>query len=179
MSSSIRLKVGKCVDCEVGSSDRPLTAGRCSSHYWAHRKKVASEKPKFKHKPPVVDKRERILTLGRWFNEQINQMPDYCENEDCRERLIPWARWSMRAYVAHVVPKRHFETVMVHEHNRMFLCIDCHTNYDNWLSQDVQKKMPFVFSLACERFRLFKHLISPAEVQYLRPFLRDIFDVEI
>jgi len=96
-------------------------------------------------------------------------MPRHCEN--CGEYLNPYAPWSSRAYIAHIVPKRHFESVMVHPLNRWFGCIDCHTNYDNSLSIEVEKMN--VYGVVVDRFRQFMHEIDPSELRHLPSFLQD------
>ncbi|MEG0848508.1 MAG: hypothetical protein RSE50_00980 [Myroides sp.] len=41
-NSTIKQKVGICIDCPSNSKEQPLTAKRCSTHYWNYR---ASLKP--------------------------------------------------------------------------------------------------------------------------------------
>lgn len=166
--SSIKPRIGTCIDCGPGTEDKYLMAKRCFSgphfHYQKH------QQAKSKKKPNQVKQAEKKKTLGRWFNEQIGSMPRQCEN--CGEYLNPYAPWSSRAYIAHIVPKRHFVSVMVHPLNRWFGCIDCHTKYDNSLSKEVVE-MP-VYSIVVERFRQFVEEIDPSELRHLAPFLQDI-----
>jgi DNA-directed RNA polymerase subunit M/transcription elongation factor TFIIS len=44
-------KIGKCIDCPDSADDKPLTAGRCQTHYWAYRKKVNDEKNSTRDSP--------------------------------------------------------------------------------------------------------------------------------
>lgn len=42
--SSIKQKIGKCIDCAEGVAEQPLIAKRCSVHYWIHRKTLKPHK---------------------------------------------------------------------------------------------------------------------------------------
>lgn len=174
----IKPKEGKCIDCSPNDSDKPLMAKRCivkpHFHYKKHKQAeyALNQSNKNKAKSQTLRTVSNGQTLGSWFNEQINQMPRHCEN--CNEYLSPYAPWSSRAYIAHILPKRNFESVMVHPLNRLFLCIDCHTKFDNSLSREiVQMKC---WPLAVERFNCFKSLIvSREEINKLQPCFEEIF----
>ena len=170
---NIKSKVGKCLDCGPDSPDVPVMAGRCylnkPFHYQKHKEKIYKERQARKKK--VKSKGFGELTLPKWFNEQINQMPSACEN--CGEYLSRFAPWGARAYIAHIVPKRFFESVMVHPDNRLFLCIDCHSKFDNSLSTEIKQMK--VYPLAVDRFKSFMMLIYPSEIKYLQPFLEEVF----
>ncbi|MFN0254493.1 hypothetical protein [Pedobacter ureilyticus] len=97
-------------------------------------------------------------------------MPRECEN--CGDYLSPYNVIGQRAYIAHIVPKRHIESVMVHPLNRMFLCVDCHTNYDNWLNKDIVKMS--CWPIAVSRFDKFKHLIERDEYKHLRECFKEL-----
>lgn len=169
----IKPRIGQCLDCPTGES-RELMAKRCFKppffHYQKHQqskyRKSQSEKAKVK---AVAGGGE--LTLGKWFNQQINNMPSYCEN--CGEHLNKFAPWSARAYIAHIVPKRFFVSVQTHPLNRMFLCIDCHTKFDNSLSREIV--MMNCYPVAVQRFKQFMEDIAPSEVKHLQEFLRIVY----
>ena len=55
MQSTIKPKVGKCLDCPPDSKEKPLTAKRCLHHYWIYREEVNSAK-----KPKEVKTRKAI-----------------------------------------------------------------------------------------------------------------------
>jgi len=165
----IKPREGQCLDCSVGTTKK-LMAKRCFEgpffHYQKHKQKQYAAKKK-SNKPNSADK----ITLGKWFNTQISMLPASCEN--CEEPLNKFAPWSARAYIAHIVPKKHFKSVETHPLNRLFLCIDCHTNYDNWLSRDIVK-MP-VSNLAISRFKTFMENIHSSEIVHLKPFLKAVY----
>lgn len=165
---SIKPKQGPCIDC-ADNVKKYITAGRCVQgphfHYQKHRQVLYAERAKNKKKRQTLRTvAESGITLGQWFNNQISMMPKECEN--CGAYLNHYAPWSARAYIAHIVPKRHFESVMVHPLNRLFLCVDCHTNFDNWLNKEVIKMR--CWSIAVSRFEKFKSLIEPDEYKHLR-----------
>lgn len=119
-------KVGKCKDCPYQGK---LIAGRCQGCYWKHRAAVKA-----------ANKKDRIAdsfnldpgALKSWFDKQIQQAPKYCE--ECGAPLAASLRFIPTAIVAHIFPKRKeygYPGVATHDQNRMFFCIDCHTNFDN------------------------------------------------
>lgn len=122
----IKQKIGVCVDCPDGSGSKPLTAGRCQSHYWLHRQKINAAKPKAKAK------QERGKELNVYFANQVLTMPERCEESG---QLLPRSpAWMRRACIAHILPKRPdygFPSVATHPQNRVFLHPDIHTNMDN------------------------------------------------
>jgi hypothetical protein len=173
---SIPHKKGNCMDCPPTAELRFLIAKRCITddfHYQKHQaaKYQKKQQDKLKARNAAVAGQNNGLTLGKWFNIQIAMMPGECEC--CDAPLDPYAPWSARAYIAHIVPKRHFESVMVHSLNRLFLCIDCHTKFDNSLSAEVVEMR--CWPIAVDRFNQFKAAIALDELEYLRPCLEAIF----
>lgn len=162
--SSIKPKKGKCVDCGPDSPDQYLTSKRCRNHYWQHRRSVNSSKPK---KANSYDGRKE---LDKWFADQIAIMPKYCE--ECGEYLNPYAPWGAKSYIAHILAKRNFKSVMAHPLNRMFLCIQCHTNLDNWPAEKIVKMI--VYPLLLQRYVQFLHQLHIDELIYLPKHLEGI-----
>lgn len=166
----IKHKVGACIDCVDGSAPKPLMAKRCINapyyHYLKNREKIAKEKKKERDRlrTQQTAQNNNGKTLGSWFKDQISIMPLICEN--CDSFLNHGAIWGPQSYVAHIIPKKLFESVMVHPMNRLFLCIDCHTNYDRSTSDEIVKMK--YWPLAIERFNSFKNLIDPSEVSKLQ-----------
>ncbi len=156
--SSIQPKQGNCIDCGKHTA---LIGGRCQFHYWKERERLRAAKRKASGVD--VNAYEAKRELDNWYLFQISNMPCQCEN--CDEPLNRYAPWGARAYVAHIVEKRNFKSVKLHPLNRIFLCIQCHTNYDNW-GKDKVMCMP-VFNVAIERFKLFADKISSNEYNYL------------
>lgn len=162
--SSIQPKKGQCIDCESGL-DKYLTADRCQFHYWKHRKTIKDAEAK--RKGINIDKQAQKKALDLWYAAQISKMPARCEN--CPEPLIMFAPWAARAYIAHIVEKRNFKSVMTHPLNRVYLCIQCHSNYDNWSEVKVQQ-MP-VIKTCMERFVQFVGDIAGEEMRFLPGWL--------
>ena len=59
MSSTIKVKIGKCIDCGPDVKEKPLTAKRCFHHYWIHRDEVNSAK-----KTKVFEPRKPIAKVS-------------------------------------------------------------------------------------------------------------------
>lgn len=170
----IKPKTGICLECP-DKEQKYISAGRCivgpNFHYQKHKQALYHANSAKRKK----DKSLRAMgysgmTIGQWFNFQISALPKECEN--CTTYLNPYAPWSSRAYIAHIVPKRHLESVATHPLNRLFLCIDCHTNFDNWLNKEVTNMR--CWPIALSRYNQFKHLIIEAE----RKHLKDIFTTQ-
>jgi hypothetical protein len=157
----MNFKIGICIDCGPGSIEKPLTAGRCHNHYWKYRANLKLSAKK--QLDGYEDKQAQKKALDLWFAKQIRQMPRCCEN--CGERLIIFAPWAAKAYIAHILPKRLFKSVIIHPDNRLFLCLICHENFDRWPAEKVIT-MP-VFPLAVERFMLLQHNLNKDEINDL------------
>jgi hypothetical protein len=158
---------GHCTKCPAKSPVKRLYGsieqrgkeswGLCSYHL-AH---PGDDNSRQTIKADAVEIHEKEL-LRKFFAEQVRIMPARCEN--CGKRITtPGAPRS--AAVAHIIPKRHFKSVMVHPMNRWFGCGDCHTNYDNkgWT---YAVTMP-VWPTCVERFREFMALIKDTELKFL------------
>lgn len=60
-NSTIKQKVGICIDCPSNSKEQPLTAKRCSTHYWNYRASLKPVKIKDIGKPiPKVSKKRAV-----------------------------------------------------------------------------------------------------------------------
>lgn len=157
-------KKGKCLDCTDGK-ETYLIAGRCQKHYWQHRAKIKGTKPGIKSRvKKVIDDHKG---MDAWFERQIAQIPAHCE--ECGKSLASWKIVMPRACVAHILPKRKtygFPSVATAEHNRMFFCVDCHTNFDNGMLKEI-KSLP----LMRERFATFKDQLTDQELNRVPKYL--------
>lgn len=161
----MKAKKGICTDCGEGSKEKYLTAGRCEPHYKRHRAKVCAAKPKAK------DKKIFKAELNVFFASQILEIPTKCEN--CPNDIRYWKQVDPRRLVAHILPKRPvggFPTVAIHPKNRLFLCPDCHTNFDN-KGEDFAVNME-ALPIIIERFQEFKHLLTESEMQRIPSYLK-------
>lgn len=141
----IKPKIGKCADCPPGSSDKPLTAGRCNTHYWQHRAKVNAKKPAAKAK------QEKKSELTVWYDDQLTMRPKCCEN--CSASLAASMVINPRTVVCHIIGKSHFPEVATHPLNRWFGCSECHDWYDK--NPGEINHMP-VFDIVRKRFLNFR-----------------------
>lgn len=171
---SIKPKKGKCVDCNLSEPHKYIMAGRCYTgpffHYQKHKAaKYAENSKKRKAERSLRTLEKGGMTIGQWYNMQISLMTRECEN--CGTYLSPYNAIGQRSYIAHIVPKRNIESVAVHPLNRMFLCVDCHTNYDNWLNKDIVNMKCWPTAIA--RFNQFKQNIEIHEYKYLRDCFKE------
>ena len=170
--SSIKPKFGACCDCPPDAPHKYLNAGRCDFHYKMHRFNVNKEK---KHNK---EKKAFKADLSVYFASQILEIPPKCEN--CKTD-ISWQRKShfARNLVAHILPKRKvggFPTVATHPKNRVFLCGDCHSDYDN-KGADFAPTMA-CFPLICERFLEFESLLTESDKQRLPFYFKDLLNIK-
>ena len=131
MNSTIKPKKGICTDCK---NEAYLTAKRCKNCYWSYRNSLSAKKPK------QIAKKENAKVLNTFFASQTLLIPDLCE--ECGKPLPKGDTWMRRATIAHILPKREeygFPSVACHPMNKIFLCIDCHTNMDNLGSMFILK----------------------------------------
>lgn len=132
--SNIKHKIGQCCDCvAIGDySEKPLIAGRCKGHYWKHRASVKNSKP-LKSKAKYV----KDPDLEKWFENQVMMCFKYCEC--CGYPIYSPSKLN----IAHILPKRDnmYPEIRTHPLNVVYLCWDCHTNYDNQ-GKDFAIKMP-------------------------------------
>lgn len=164
--SSIKPKKGICVDCDPNSGEKYLTAGRCGFHYPIHRKKISVAKL-------AGGKKIKADKLNIFFASQLLEAPDLCENE-CGKSIVYFKNIRSRVIVAHILPKREnggFPSVADHPKNRVFLCPDCHTNFDN-LGSDFAKTMP-ALDLMRERFKEFSGVLTVSEFTRVPDYLKN------
>lgn len=145
----------KCLDC-----DRPaVIAKRCRACYWKYRAKVNSTKSK------TAQKKVASMEIRSFFAGMDKIMPARCEECDVRLPMMPV--WIRRATMAHILPKRKdygFPSVATNRLNIIFLCPDCHSDYDNrgkehatkmkvfpLMRQRVQEMLPLLTDEECNR----------------------------
>lgn len=156
---------GKCSKCPSSARSGLLIGGYCHHHY-ANSDDVVerSEAPKIEKAKIAAAK---LKTLDAWFKEQIAKCPSNCEN--CGKSIIIPADMTKKAAIAHILPKKLFASVKTNDNNRLFLCLICHTNFDN-RGNDHAASMP-VAKLARERFALFKDSIAENEKKNIPAYL--------
>lgn len=156
--STIKPKSGNCKK-ENCSYHGYLIAGFCPPDYWESRRKINSTKKQ------NLEKKDVKKELSVFFANQLLQHPNNCEN--CGVNLRESKIINPRTIVAHILPKNEkgFPSVRSHPQNRLFLCSDCHGNYDGkgW---EYVATMP-VFKLAKERLALFVDCLTEFELNKL------------
>lgn len=160
--SSIKPKTGNCKR-EGCSYSGYLIGGFCQYHYKEYRYKINSSKKS------NIAKKEVKKELNVFFANQLKDNPEFCE--ECGVSLRASKAINPRAVIAHILPKRKscFPSVATHSDNRLFLCVNCHSDYDNKGWEHVAQMK--VFSLAKERLSLFVDNLT----DYERERLPDIF----
>lgn len=149
---------GPCPLCPKNSPAKRLYGGFCSYHL-GHQ---ADDQSKTKHPQEAdVDQYKKKL-LNKFFDEQVRIIPGRCEN--CGGRIVFTAA-GKRSHVCHILPKKIFESVMVHPDNRWFGCLTCHHEYDDkgWSHAVTMAVWP----VCVERFTKFMDLISDNELTKL------------
>lgn len=82
MNSTIKTKIGICIDCGPGSKEQPLTAKRCTMHYWNYRASLKPVKIKDIGKPiPKVSAKRKIE--NREYTIKRLQFLAQPENQKC------------------------------------------------------------------------------------------------
>jgi len=164
---------GQCPHCPVGRGKMRLYGtGVCAYHLTHPAAKKPRDVVKFEHDEPVVlTAAQEKKALNDFYHQQVARRPPVCEETGCTCRLVATESWRLKAMVAHIVPKRHFRSVMVHPENRLFLCKQHHDAYDdNWAKAVTLGCWP----LALERFQKFMHLIKDTELRHLPVPLREL-----
>lgn len=128
---AIKKKIGQCIDCiEQGdNTPKPIISKRCEHHYWKYRASLKKPKNDKKAYKPISRGKQKQTDpeLKEWFALQVSLCYKYCE---CCGTPITGAS---KLNIAHILPKRDnmFPEVKTHPLNVVYLCWDCHTNYDN------------------------------------------------
>ena len=91
---SIKIKYGKCEDCNDGK-EKALTAKRCQNHYWQYRRKVSAAKNESNgtikvNKPSGIktfsDKRLKQMAVYRKNRDKYMKENQICEVDDCNNK---------------------------------------------------------------------------------------------
>ena len=171
--AGIKAKIGRCIDCPPDAPEKPLTKKRCQFHYWKNNAKENAEKKKSKGKEKVKTAKEMNL----FFASELPNIPERCEN--CNASL-KWQKMNnYKSIIAHILPKRKvggFPSVATHPKNRVFLCLECHGNFDNKGAEYATKMN--CFDVICERFMEFESLLSEADKQRLPFYFKDLLKIK-
>lgn len=165
-----KYKIGECVDCLINgdNSQKPLIKDRCESHYWRYRSSL--KKPKEKQKTYTTISRGKVKQtdpdLQKWFELQVSLCYRYCEC--CGEPIFSPSKLN----IAHILPKREnkFPEVKTHPLNVIYLCWDCHTNYDNQ-GESFALKMPCLNKMKSRVLQMQEHL-SISQWQRIPEYLK-------
>lgn len=189
-------KFGKCKKCPAGTREQILIGELCGYHHNLALKSNDTPEPQKKaapaakqevkelpasveetvaevvstvmHEPKPMTKEQTRKANTAHIDKMWLQNPGHCEN--CGATLSTATDWLRRSAVAHIIPKRTFDSVARHPKNRWFACTQCHTDYDNkgWGFAQEMKVWPLVL----ERFELFKNEIKDTEWSFLPDVLR-------
>jgi hypothetical protein len=175
MGSTIKRKEGVCC---VENCKRPIYSKKmCQEHYWKDNAKKNQEKKKANG--TAAKKQKSAKELNIFFASQLLEVPKYCEN-NCGSSLDRLKNSKMRkAIIAHILPKREiggFPSVATHPKNKLFLCLECHTDFDN-KGADFAPTMD-CFDLMCERFMEFKDQLSESDKQRLPFYFKDLLNIK-
>ena len=167
----------------VFGTDANTRKGYCRYHQWCrtdNKKLVAKASSssvkmfkKKKPKPRPADKK-----LDEFFAYMMRQKYPMCENCGAENVFLlkEENKKIWKSCMAHLLPKRHFESIKCHPLNLMVmgsgysgLC-NCHDNYDsNWHKAS---QMKIWHEVVC-RFKILYPLIAPEEHQFIPQQLLD------
>lgn len=119
---------------------------------------------------PEAIKRETKKDLKAWYEIQITQSPENCEN--CGTNLASTVMKHPHGHICHIVPKTEHggcPSVSTHPMNRWFGCWDCHNIYDKEPAEIVATMV--IIPIVKKRLRLFVKEIAPAEQRRVPSFL--------
>lgn len=155
---------GVCPKCPKGTrAGRLYGEGVCLQHLRAP--------DSVEERNPAPNKLKEIAankqTLTVWFNMQLKQSPERCEN--CNTVIVIPYNLPKRTRVCHIVPKSSIDSVKTHPLNRWFGCWQCHTNYDQWPAEKVATMN--VIKVCRERFAIFETEIAEDEKKYIPNYL--------
>jgi hypothetical protein len=156
-----------CPKCPADAAKvRVYGEGVCAYHL-AH---PEDDQSKTKRKEAVKDVHEEEL-LKKFWKDRAAEMPGKCEN-GCGHWLPRGTAqtWVIKSSICHIVPKRHFKSVIIHPLNCWFGCQQCHHDYDD-LGWSHAVTMP-VWEICVERFKKFMDMIKDTELKHLPDALR-------
>jgi hypothetical protein len=118
----------------------------------------------------AIAKSSHKKELTNFFTQMIGRMPERCEN--CLEAFGFIPAYQVRWHIAHILPKQPdygFPSVATEADNVMFLCVDCHANWDRKNAAE-RRKMP-CYPIAVERVAKVYYLLSDIEQVRLMNYL--------
>lgn len=179
-----------CAKCStpVFGSDRKTRIGYCKKHQYLRTdldRRAPAQKAIAKVSKNIVSSVRGLLNdsenlkliksaqdLNKWFDERMKTELPVCENCGAvyDELKKPERKKQWRSCQAHLLPKRHFASIMTHPLNGMVLgsgysslCL-CHDTYDS--SWDKASKMK-IWEEAVRRFKILYPLIREEEHRFI------------
>lgn len=170
--------IEKCCNCPATN-----TAGRkiakdyfCLNCYKNKKNKEQLDKAKLKQQVRGLNSYQKTVTgleLPIWFSKRMDDNEPICENCGVSMPLLksnPVLSKQWKSCQAHLLPKRHFESIKMHELNGMVLgtgfsgLCNCHDRYDsNWENASKMK----IWNEVVRRFKILYPLITPSETKYI------------
>lgn len=103
----------------------------------------------------MVDKIKGSITQENWYLKQRNKMTGKCSNcggntTKNNDKYFKWA-------IAHVFPKKIFDSVSKNDNNWIELCLRCHTLFDRNLATASEMKC---FKLAVIQYQKFRDEVT-------------------
>lgn len=172
-NSTIKDKIGICIDCGASAGEKTLISKRCPIHYSIFRAKVNRDKESIKVQIRSLNTPDQEVSVLKqmWFNTRRKEMTGYCSN--CGGTSCKNDDSNFRSSIAHILPKRHFKSVQFHKLNWIELCHFgncCHTNFDN-LGSDNWDTMK-CWNEIVEKFKVLYPLTLPEERQFIPKILQ-------
>lgn len=114
--------------------------------------------------------------LNRWFEERHKEMTGLCWHCQCRSSKYSKTYWKFS--IAHILPKKIFNSVATHPLNWIELCFfgnSCHTNFDQFMLDIMDLNC---FDLVIKRFVAMYPDIAPKERRHIPEVLLQYVEVE-
>lgn len=119
-------------------------------------------------KGKVTKDNERKKSLTAFYEEQLNIMPDKCQ--ECGELLFKSMSINPRTVIAHILPKAHYPSVEVNPDNVLYLCQLHHGRYDNQTQRFMNESK--LAPLIRQKVKLLTPLLTDKEKARLPEYLK-------
>lgn len=144
-NSTISIKYG-CDDCPPGNNKPIKARGKCEYHYAVFSIKARQDKKRLRAPEEPKD------TIWEFYQQCVKQAN--CRCCECGDRVSTNeknAHWT----IAHVLPKKHFDSIKTNDDNWIELCYGCHVNYDRYIDEhDERLTQMRIFPLVIEKIKL-------------------------
>lgn len=190
--TQIKKKKCKCQECTDNPDKAKFPTMSCEGYAYSHMPDDVKERVGTKTKVRIKNRNKKVALTAKlhkaqrelngdsilelWFLERMNTCVPMCDNcKTIKENIIDGLhakQW--RSCQAHLLPKRHFKSIMTHPLNGMVLgtgysgMCNCHDTYDS--SWQAASQMG-IWKEVVRRFKLMYPMIAENEHQFIPQLL--------